>query len=161
MFNSSVEKSFFKSSSYLNEYALIPFITVNNFPDLGLLTALRFLEWVSENPEGVISLPTGKTPEYFIKWVQRILLKWDNKEIQLIRNENGLNVQKKPNLKGLKFVQIDEFYPINPDQHNSFFNYVMNYYIDAFCLDKDRACLINSNEIPRDTDAALNEIFPD
>ena len=160
MFTSSVEKSFFKSASYLKKYARIPFITVTNFPDLGLLTALRFLEWVSENPEGVICLPTGKTPDYFIKWVQRILLKWDNKEIQLIRNENGLNVQKKPNLKGLKFVQIDEFYPINPDQHNSFFNYVMNYYIDGFGLDQDRACLINCNEIPRDTDASLNEIFP-
>ena len=161
MFTSSVEKSFFKPLSYTHTYARIPFITVNNFPDLGLLTALRFLEWVSVNPEGVISLPTGKTPEYFIKWVQRILLKWDDKEIQLIRNENGLNVQKKPNLKGLKFVQIDEFYPINPDQHNSFFNYVMNYYIDGFGLDQDRACLINCNEIPRDTDAGLSEIFPD
>ncbi len=161
MFTSLVEKSFFKSSSYPNEYARIPFITVNNFPDLGLLTALRFLEWVSENPEGVISLPTGKTPEYFIKWVQRILLNWDKKEIQLIRNDYGLNVQKKPNLKGLKFVQIDEFYPINPDQHNSFFNYVMNYYIDGFGLDQDRACLINCNEIPRDSNAGLSEIFPD
>ena len=122
---------------------------------------MRFLEWVSENPEGVISLPTGKTPEYFIKWVQRILHKWDKKDIQLIRNKNGLNVQKKPNLKGLKFVQIDEFYPINPDQHNSFFNYVMNYYIDGFGLDQDRASLINCNEIPRDTVNDLSETFPD
>ena len=161
MFTSSVEKFFFKSSSYPNEYARIPFITVNNFPSLGLLTALRFLEWVSENPEGVISLPTGKTPEYFIKWVQRILRKWNNKEIQMILNEKGLTVKRKPNLKGLRFVQIDEFYPINPDQHNSFYNYVMNYYIDGFGLNQDRACLINCNEIPRETDAGLNEIFPD
>ena len=161
MFTSSVEKSFFKASSYSIKNARIPFITVNNFPDLGLLSALRFLEWVSENPEGVISLPTGKTPEYFIKWVQRILHKWDKKDIQLIRNKNGLNVQKKPNLKGLRFVQIDEFYPINPDQHNSFFNYVMNYYIDGFGLDQDRASLINCNEIPRDTVADLSETFPD
>ena len=150
-----------KSASYPKKYARIPYITVSNFPDLGLLTALRFLEWVSENPEGVISLPTGKTPEYFIKWVQLILHKWDNKAIEMVRDEKGLTVKKKPNLKGLRFVQIDEFYPINPDQHNSFFNFVMNYYIGGFGMDKDRACLINCNEIPRKTDAGLNEIFPD
>ena len=45
----------------------IPVIETSNFPAMGRLTALRFLEWVLENPEGVISLPTGKTPEYFIR----------------------------------------------------------------------------------------------
>ena len=58
----------------------IPYITVDNFPLLGKLAALRFLEWVGENPEGVISLPTGKTPEYFIEWVKRILAQWDTEE---------------------------------------------------------------------------------
>ena len=33
---------------------------------------MRFIEWVQQNPGGVISLPTGKTPEHFIKWVQRL-----------------------------------------------------------------------------------------
>ena len=37
----------------------IPTIVVNNFPALGKLTALRFIEWVQNNPGGVISLPTG------------------------------------------------------------------------------------------------------
>ena len=46
-------------------------IEVDNFPMLGKLTALRFLEWVQQNPEGIISLPTGKTPEHFIKWVNK------------------------------------------------------------------------------------------
>ena len=58
----------------------IPYITVGNFPTLGLLTALRFLEWVDENPDGVISLPTGKTPEHFIFWVKKILSEWDTPE---------------------------------------------------------------------------------
>ncbi len=39
-------------------------ITVDSFSSLGKLTALRFLEWVQLNPGGVVSLPTGKTPEY-------------------------------------------------------------------------------------------------
>ena len=27
-------------------------------------------------------MTTGKTPEFFIKWVQRILREWDTQEIQ-------------------------------------------------------------------------------
>ena len=51
----------------------IGIVEVPNFPMLGKLTALRFIEWVLKNPGGVISLPTGKTPEHFINWVTRIL----------------------------------------------------------------------------------------
>ena len=37
-------------------------IVVENFPQLGKLAAMRFIEWVQHHPGGVISLPTGKTP---------------------------------------------------------------------------------------------------
>ncbi len=67
---SSVEQMFFEQSGQQQCSTHIPYIIVENFPKLGLLTALRFLEWTAENPEGVISLPTGKTPEYFITWTQ-------------------------------------------------------------------------------------------
>jgi glucosamine-6-phosphate deaminase len=43
-------------------------LEVTNFPALGKITSLRFIEWLQLNKEGVISLPTGKTPEHFIKW---------------------------------------------------------------------------------------------
>jgi len=59
----------------------IDVIEVDNFPLLGKLSALRFIEWVQKNPGGVISLPTGKTPEHFIKWVSRILERWEKPEI--------------------------------------------------------------------------------
>ena len=65
---SDVEKRFFQRQDIQKQTTKVPYILVDNFPDLGFLTSLRFLEWVSKNPEGVISLPTGKTPEYFIKW---------------------------------------------------------------------------------------------
>ncbi len=50
-------------------------------------------------------------------------------------------------MDGLHFVQIDEFYPISPKQHNSFYNYVNNYYIKDLGLDPDKALLINCDEI--------------
>ena len=70
---SPVEKRFFQRQYIQKQTTKIPYILVDNFPDLGFLTSLRFLEWVSKNPEGVISLPTGKTPEYFIKWTHHFL----------------------------------------------------------------------------------------
>ncbi|MFZ0283219.1 MAG: hypothetical protein WAL29_16330, partial [Bacteroidales bacterium] len=120
-----VELTFLSRSGREELSTGIPYIVVQNFPNLGLLTSLRFLEWVSGNPEGVISLPTGKTPEYFIKWTNKLLSGWDKPGYRKLMEENGLALSKKPLLKGLHFVQIDEFYPINPLQHNSFYDYVM------------------------------------
>jgi glucosamine-6-phosphate deaminase len=158
---SKVEQSFFSSSGRGACSTKIPYIVIQNFPDLGLLTSLRFIEWVAENPEGVISLPTGKTPEYFIKWTNKLLNGWDIKENRILMEKNGLSINKKPSLTGLHFVQIDEFYPIDPRQHNSFYDYVKNYYIDGFNLDQERALLINADEIILPHGKHFTEVFPD
>ena len=55
-FNSKVEQSFLKESKIQNITTKVPYIVTNSVPKLGLMTALRFLEWVSQNEEGVISL---------------------------------------------------------------------------------------------------------
>jgi glucosamine-6-phosphate deaminase len=68
-----VEKYFFDLQTVKDQKTSTPYITVPDFPSLGLLTSLIFLEWVFENPKGVVSLPTGKTPEYFIKWTKTFL----------------------------------------------------------------------------------------
>ena len=157
---SSVEKHFFDRQSIKNQSLETSYIILDNFPQLGLITSLRFLEWASENPDGVISLPTGKTPEYFIKWTHHILKNWENKNIEKLRFENGLFIKESPNLSRLKFVQIDEFYPLNPNQHNSFYNYVCKYYIDGFGLNIEDALLINSDKIPLANDKSRQIIFP-
>ena len=69
----NVERTFLQEEFLWDDKTNIPYIVVDNFPLLGFLTAFRFLEWISENPEGVISLPTGKTPEYFILWTAYLL----------------------------------------------------------------------------------------
>ena len=157
---SKVEKVFLQQSGIEKMTTKAPYITVENFPKLGMLTSLRFLEWVAENPNGVISLPTGKTPEYFIKYTHFLLENWDNKKGQDILNAYGLAGLKKPILSGLHFVQMDEFYPISSKQHNSFCNYVENYYIKGFGLDPQKALLINSDEIPLADGKDYNEVFP-
>jgi len=157
---SQVENCFFERSNLADPTTPIPHIVVNNVPDLGLLTALRFLEWTADNPQGVISLPTGKTPEYFIKWTQHILANWNNAKTEKLRKENGLVISEKPDLSQLRFVQIDEFYPIDPEQQNSMINYVQKFYVDGFGLDSKNGLLINCAEIPRSSGYLLSDIFP-
>lgn len=157
---SSVEKAFQEQSSLKGVNTKIPYIAVDNFPLLGLFTALRFIEWVSENPNGVISLPTGKTPEHFIKWTQFLLENWDNSRGRTILEKYGIKAKTKPSLSGLHFVQIDEFYPISSKQQNSFYHYVNKYYIEGFGLDKAKSLLINCDEIQLPENKCFSEIFP-
>lgn len=158
---SKFESQFVTRQGIQQQNSRIPYIIVDNFPQLGLVTALRFLEWAHDNPNGVISLPTGKTPEYFIRWTQFLLKNWNNDKGKKILNEYGVHLSKKPNLSGLHFVQIDEFYPINPEQRNSFYNYVNNFYIKGFGLNPAKAILINAEEIPLYNNRSYQEVFPD
>ena len=154
-----VEQSFVTDLSK-NSSTYIAYIAVDNFPNLGMLTALRFLEWVSLNPKGVISLPTGKTPEYFIFWTKHILENWEKEEIAELRKKHRLG-NVKPSLSELHFVQIDEFYPIRSSQANSFYHYVNKYYIEGLGLKRENAILINCDEIPLAEGKSFEEIFPD
>lgn len=158
---SQVEKIFLQNAGIDRMTTKMPYLTVENFPKLGMLASLRFLEWVNENPQGVISLPTGKTSEYFLKYTHFFLENWNNSKGQNILAGYGLNGLKKPDLSGLHFVQTDEFYPISSKQHNSFYNYVNNYYINGFGLDPTKALLINSDQIVLAEGKSYNEVFPD
>lgn len=139
----------------------IPVIQVTNFPELGKMTALRFIEWVQDNPKGVISLPTGKTPEHFIKWVSHFIKNWDKDNVIAELKKVDIDPGKKPDISSLHFIQIDEFYPIDTNQHNSFFYYIQKYYFSNWGLDPDKALFMNINEIPTANNLPLTEIFPD
>lgn len=136
-------------------------VVVDSFPALGTLAALRFIEWVQQNPEGVVALPTGKTPEFFIKEVRRFVSGWKKKAIQSELAEWGIDPSVACSLKKLHFVQIDEFYPINPSHHNSFFYYVNHYYLEAFGLDPARALLIDCSRIGLPAGRTLADVWPD
>ncbi|MCC5876512.1 MAG: glucosamine-6-phosphate deaminase, partial [Candidatus Sumerlaeia bacterium] len=161
---SGVEQYYLEQSGRQARYTpteKISVIEVANFPSLGRLTALRFLEWAQQNPNGVISLPTGKTPEYFIKWTRRFLNDWDKKDIQGELALVGLEGTKKPDLRGLHFVQIDEFYPIDPTQRNSFYYYVNKHYIRGFGLDPKKSLLIDPTTIGIPAGESIDTVFPD
>jgi glucosamine-6-phosphate deaminase len=160
--SSAVEQAYLNKSGRPLRYPpeeKIDVLVVDSFPELGRLTALRFLEWVSQNPEGVVSLPTGKTPEYFIKEVQRLLSTWKQKPTRQVLEAVGLGGLARPSLRGLRFVQIDEFYPINPLHHNSFHHYVKRFYVEGFGLDPDRCLLIDAGQIGLPHGLTLDEVW--
>ena len=157
---SSVEKNLVGNDQLKKQTTKIPYFVLDSFPDLGLVTSLRFLEWILQNPKGVISLPTGKTPEYFIKWTNYFIKNWDLDNVKTIRKKYGLLSKKKPDFSKLRFIQIDEFYPLNPKQHNSFYNYVNKYYLEGFGINKNRSYLINTDKIPLANDMHWTEVFP-
>jgi glucosamine-6-phosphate deaminase len=136
-------------------------LVVENFPSLGRIAALRFLEWVQANPGGVISLPTGKTPEHFIRWVTHVLETWAEPETRSLLEEWGLDPAVRPDMGSLYFVQIDEFYPIDPAQHNSFHFYTKQYYIEGFGLDPAKALLMDATQIGLGPGDTLTSVWPD
>jgi len=136
-------------------------IVVDNFPALGRLAAMRFLEWIQQNPEGVVSLPTGKTPEHFIKWVNHLLATWHEPATKQALEDSGIDPARKPDMRGLHFVQIDEFYPINPLQENSFYHYVNRFYVEGFGLDPGRALLMDCSKIGLRPEQTLASVWPD
>lgn len=138
----------------------IPTIVVANFPQLGKLTALRFLEWVQAHEDGVVSLPTGTTPEYFIYWMTYFLNQWSSAPVQKILKAYNLSRSKPPSLQALRFVQIDEFYPINAWQTNSFNHYVHRFYFEKLGINPKNALLINPNSIGLQKNEILDELWP-
>ena len=136
-------------------------IVVDSFPALGTLAAMRFIEWVQREPEGVVSLPTGKTPEYFIREVRRLLSGWNKKTVQRELADGGVNPAIACDVRGLHFVQIDDFYPIDPRHENSFHHYVTHYYIEGFGLDPERALLIDGTRIGLPPRESLESVWPD
>lgn len=158
---SKVEQAMYAESGSYHISSVTPYVMVEHFPRLGLLSALSFLEWVTENPEGVVALPVGKTAMHFLNNTRMLLENWDNSKGQDILGKYGLGGLKKPDLQGLHLVQAGEFYPISSSQHNSLWNYVYSYYIKGFGFDESKALMINSDQIELAGGRHFSEVFPD
>ncbi|MFW5699637.1 MAG: glucosamine-6-phosphate deaminase [Bacteroidota bacterium] len=145
----------------------LPVLLTDNYVELGQLTALRFLEWVALNPGGVVALPTGKTPEFFIKWVEHYLKNWDYELNKGILGKIGFDPDIKPRMDTLHFFQLDEFFPISDDHERSFTYFVKNFYVEKFGFDPAKVNLINTYDLTPEQQKMLgnaknlNDIFPD
>lgn len=156
----SAVKKFGNKLSY-PPYERIKVLEVPNFPALGKVVALRFIEWLTMNPEGVISLPTGKTPEHFIQWTRYYLNNWDKKDVRDELNSWGIDVSYMPDMRSYWFVQIDEFYPIDPKRENSFNFYIRQFYIKNFGMDPGKTLFMDTWTTGVASGETLEMVFPD
>ncbi len=156
-----VEEAVYLESGSHKISTATPYILVDNFPKLGLFSALSFLEWAGNHPGGVVSLPASKTAQHFLKYCYLILENWNNSRGRDLLSRYGLSDLARPDLRGLHFVQAGEFYPIHSAQHNSLWNYSHNYYLKGLGLDPAKALLINSDEIPLSEGRTFDQVFPE
>ena len=162
--SSAVEKAMLERTGQKRRYPgyeNTSVIVVDNFPMLGTFAAARFLEWVQGNPGGVVSLPTGKTPQYFIKEVKRLLASWSDPATAEELAGYGIDPGVVPDMSSLRFVQIDEFYPVNPRHTNSFYHYVEKYYLEGFGIPREQSLLINTESIGIPDGYSLEDVWGD
>ena len=157
---SETERAFFSQSKLQNITTRVPYVAVDGFPKLGLLSALSFLEWTCEHPTGVVCLPTGKTAHYFLQFTHRLLTDWNTRKGAELREKYGLG-RVKPSLNELQFVQMGDFYPISSSQHNSLYNFVLKNYIEKLGFNIRKALLINSDKIELAEQMHFSQVFPD
>jgi len=128
---SFVEQFFLKKSGRKLFYPgeNIPIIEVEDSLELGKIVALRFIEWALKNPNGVISLPTGKPPATFIKSLKYYKDYWASNLVSNELKSFGIKSKFFPDTSNLKFVQIDEYFPIKSSDKHSFQNYIEKNYM--------------------------------
>lgn len=137
----------------------IPVISADNPLELGKLTALSFLTWVNDNPAGVVALPTGKTPEFFMMFLAHFKKNWTSEAVQKGLGDAGLRGSSFPDTSNLTFVQIDEFFGIDPSQENSFRWYVEHYYVPLLEIRSENLILIDSQGMSFEDGAAYCEKY--
>ena len=136
----AVESAFVNKSGRKVSYARerIPIVEVQNVYELGQLVTIAFLEWCCANPTGVVALPTGRTPEYFIKTLDRYRQTWnDSGLVKELTNMGFTPGPTFPDTSKLTFVMLDEFFPISTEHRNSFCNYIYNFYVRPLNIDPE------------------------
>lgn len=157
------EKTYLNKSQRKLQYEseTMPIIEVDSVYELGKLTALSFIDWVSQNPNGVVALPTGKTPELFIKFLTFYKSHWQDEQVQTELNAHGITLDKFPDLSELRFVQLDEFYPISPNHKRSFTQFVRQYYLNILEIKPENALLIDIASQGILKQHGVETVFPD
>lgn len=140
---SSVEKEFLARSELPWEYQgeAMPVVEVDNIYSLGQIVSQRFMEWVTENPNGVVALPTGRTPEFFIKTLEKYRLNWSSDEVR--EEIKHCKLTEFPDTSKLKFVMLDEFFPMASTHRNSFCRYIQKYYVDLLGIAPENVLTFN------------------
>lgn len=157
----TVEKNFLKASNrqsiYEEEY--FPIIEVKDQVSLGKLIALRFIEWVQHNPNGVVSFTTGSTPEYFIKYLNYYKNNWHSSNVQAELRRYGIVCADFPKTSNLRLVQSEELYPLSEKQYHKLSNYTLRHYVKILNIKPENLLLIDIDKKGIIAEKGMNIVF--
>lgn len=156
-----VEKKFLDMSGrkVIYEHERIPIIEVRDQVELGKLTALRFIEWISNNPDGVVGLCSGNTPEYFIKFLAYYKRNWHVPAVQQELEMLGIKSKKFPSTENLRLVQLEELYPIAPNHTKKVSNYTLRNYVTILGIKPKNLLLIDIEQRGILAEKGINVVF--
>lgn len=132
---------------------------VATIAQLGKYSAYTFLQWVKHNPTGVISLPTGKTPQAFIQALKYIKQNWHSDVVQKEAAQYGLQGDYFPQTSGLTFVQMDEFFLMYPGQKNSFSSYIKRNYLSLLEIPETQFLCMDFSNMGFELDEIVRRLF--
>jgi glucosamine-6-phosphate deaminase len=146
-----------RQSTYPKEY--LPLIEVRNQHELGKLTALRFIEWVQHNPKGVVAFTSGKTPEFFVKFLDYYKNNWHRPQVQTELHSMGIKLKNFPDTSNLKLVQIEEIYPMSESHYKKISNYLRRHYVKILGIKPENLLLMDMNSKGILAEKGMNVVF--
>lgn len=144
------DKKWYEKKRFSSEKVAV--VQVASFDSLGRCLALDLLLWIEQNPNGVISLPTGRTPESFIRALRWYKENWNDPIAQKHRKEWGVTSERFPDTQNLTFVQIDEFLWMSSQHKHSYARYILEYYIPLLEISRKNCLLMDFSEMGFDLD---------
>lgn len=146
-----------RQKTYDTEYSAV--IEVRNHYELGKLTALRFIEWVQYNPNGVVAFTSGNTPEFFVKFLDFYKNNWHKPNVQSELHGMGIKCKNFPDTSNLKLVQIEEIYPMVESHYKKISNYIRRHYVKILKIKPENLLLMDVNSNGILAEKGINVVF--
>ncbi len=146
-----------RQQTYGSEYFAV--VEVRNHYDLGKLTALRFIEWVQHNPNGVVAFTSGNTQEFFIKFLDFYKNNWHKPAVQEELRSFGIYLKKFPKTSDLKLVQVEEIYPLHEKNYKKISNYVVRHYAKLLQIKPENLLLMDIEKKGILSEKGMNIVF--
>ncbi len=123
-------------------------IVVDSFPALGKLAALRFIEWVQHNPDGVDLPADGQDAGALHRESAGCSPRWDTPDDPARARARPASIRRRRATRAdCTSCRSTSSIPSTPRSDNSFTHYVKHFYIEGFGLDPAKALLIDASRI--------------
>ncbi len=131
----------------------LPLISKSNQEQAGRAACLYFLNWLESNRNKLIALATGGTPVPFFDALKYYMKEGQHKDL------DSFSISGKcfENLKTMQVVQLDEYFPLYPEDKESFHYLVKNNYLKTLGIPSSQSLLIDFSSI----DPMIKSHFPD